>query len=131
MPRMAPRIELFDFPYRDPRSGKWVRALHRDTRGNRHRYAEWQLLGPAEVRDVDPNLMLHRFRATRQHFLRFVSAPRNRVPHGQGREGLLAELVRRLLCCNGCIDDFTRQVQRVECFAFPAQNVNPEGARAL
>ena len=26
---MAPRLELFAFRYRDPRTGKWVRARYR------------------------------------------------------------------------------------------------------
>ena len=53
---MAPRIELFNFRYRDPRTGKWIRARYR---AERHeiaaRYAEWEITGPAEVREVDPD----------------------------------------------------------------------------
>ena len=29
---MAPRLELFPFRYRDPRTGKWVRARYRAER---------------------------------------------------------------------------------------------------
>jgi len=52
---MAPRLELFPFRYRDPRSGKWVRAryvaeLHEITA----RYAEWEIIGPPEIREVNP-----------------------------------------------------------------------------
>jgi hypothetical protein len=40
--------------YRDPRTGKWVRARHVATREEiAERYTEWQILG-SEVRDVDP-----------------------------------------------------------------------------
>ena len=49
------RLELFPFRYRDPLTGKWVRARYR---AERHeiaaRYVEWEITGPAEVRDVDP-----------------------------------------------------------------------------
>ena len=52
---MAPRLELFPFRYRDPRTGKCVRARYY---AQRHeiaaRYSEWKITGPAEVRDVDP-----------------------------------------------------------------------------
>jgi hypothetical protein len=53
---MAPRIELFAFRYRDPVSRKWVRARYVATREEiGQRYAEWEILRPAEVRDVDPD----------------------------------------------------------------------------
>ena len=39
-----PRALNCSFRYRDPRTGKGVRA----------RYAEWEILGPAEIRDVEP-----------------------------------------------------------------------------
>ena len=55
MPRMAPRLELFAFRYRGARSSKWVRARYAATREEiAQRYAEWEILAPAEVRDVDP-----------------------------------------------------------------------------
>jgi len=38
-----------------PRTGKWVRARYVATREEiAARYAEWEILGPAEIRDVDP-----------------------------------------------------------------------------
>jgi len=52
---MAPRIELFAFRYRDGLTGKWIRARYVATReeiGKRH--DEWKILGPAEIRDIDP-----------------------------------------------------------------------------
>jgi len=52
---MAPRIELFPFRYRDPRTRKWIRARYV---AERHeiaaRYAEWEITGPAEIREVNP-----------------------------------------------------------------------------
>ena len=52
-----PRLELFPFRYRDPRTGRWVRARYV---AERHEIAErhpegWEIIGPAEVRNVDPN----------------------------------------------------------------------------
>lgn len=53
---MAPRLELFAFRYRDPRTGKWVRARYRADRDEiAARYAEWEIIGTAEVRDVEPD----------------------------------------------------------------------------
>jgi hypothetical protein len=50
-----PRLELFPFRYRDLVTGKWVRARYR---AERHeialRHAEYEITGPAEIRDVDP-----------------------------------------------------------------------------
>ena len=52
---MAPRLELFPFRYRDPATGKWVRARYRaepDEIARRH--ARFEITGPPEIRDVDP-----------------------------------------------------------------------------
>ena len=52
---MAPRIELYPFRYRDPRTRKWICARYvvpREEIAERH--AEWEIIGPAEIRDVDP-----------------------------------------------------------------------------
>ena len=50
-----PRLELFPFRYRDPRTGRWIRARYV---AERHeiaaRYAELEIIGPAEIRDIDP-----------------------------------------------------------------------------
>ena len=44
------------FRYRDPLTGKWVKARYV---AERHeiaaRYAEWEIIGSPEIRDVDPN----------------------------------------------------------------------------
>jgi len=51
---MAPRLELFAFRYRDPRTGKWTRARYRADRDEiAARYAEWEIIEPAEIRNVD------------------------------------------------------------------------------
>ena len=44
-------MELFPFRFRDPLTGKWVRAQYV---AERHeiaaRYAEWEIIGPPEIR---------------------------------------------------------------------------------
>jgi hypothetical protein len=49
--RALPRIELFAFRFRDPLTGKWVRARYV---AERHeiaaRYAVWEITGPPEMR---------------------------------------------------------------------------------
>jgi hypothetical protein len=53
---MAPRLELFPFRFRDPITGKWVRARYRAQRDEiAARYTEWEIISEAEIRDVDPN----------------------------------------------------------------------------
>jgi hypothetical protein len=50
------RLELFPFRYREPLTGKWVRARYRAERQEiTRRYTEWEITGPAEIRDVDPD----------------------------------------------------------------------------
>jgi len=50
---MAPRLELFPFRYRDPRTGKWLRARYvAELHEIKARYAEWEITGPAEIREV-------------------------------------------------------------------------------
>lgn len=53
---MAPRLELFPFRYRDPRSGKWIRARYV---AERHeiaaRHTEYEIIGPPEIRNVNPD----------------------------------------------------------------------------
>jgi len=50
------RLELFPLRYRDPLTGKWVRARYV---AERHviaeRYAEFEIIGLLEIRDVDPD----------------------------------------------------------------------------
>ena len=50
-----PRLELFAFRYRDPRTRKWIRARYVATREEiAQRHAAWEIVGLAEIRDVDP-----------------------------------------------------------------------------
>jgi hypothetical protein len=53
---MPPRLELFAFRYRDARTGKWSRARYVATRDEiAARHATREIVGPAEIRDVDPD----------------------------------------------------------------------------
>ena len=48
---MYDELEVFPFRYRDPRTGKWVRARYLVTPDEiATRYAEWELTGPGEIR---------------------------------------------------------------------------------
>ncbi len=51
-----PRLELFPFRHRDAVTGKWVKARYLAERQEiAARYAEWEIIGPPEIRDVDPH----------------------------------------------------------------------------
>ena len=51
-----PRPELLPFRYRDPRTGKWIRARYvAELHEIAARYAEFEIAGPPEIRDVDPD----------------------------------------------------------------------------
>ena len=51
-----PRVELFAFHYRDPRTGRWIRARYRAERHEiASRHAEFEIIGAPEIRDVDPD----------------------------------------------------------------------------
>ncbi len=73
---MAPRLELFAFRYRDARTGKWIRARYR---AERHeiaaRYVEWEIIGPPEIRDVDPEA---RYFNPHQPFMQMMNAEMRR-----------------------------------------------------
>jgi hypothetical protein len=48
------RLELFLFRYRDARTGKWTLARYRaERREIEARYAEFQIVGPPEIREID------------------------------------------------------------------------------
>src|SRR6185369_15895542 len=50
---MAPRLELFPFRYRDPRTGKWIRARYvAELHEIKQRYIEWEIIGPPEIREI-------------------------------------------------------------------------------
>jgi hypothetical protein len=47
--------ELYPFRFRDPRTGKWVRARYVATLAElASRYREWEIIGPAEIRGDAP-----------------------------------------------------------------------------
>jgi hypothetical protein len=46
---------LFPFRYRDARTGKWVRARYKaEVHVIAERFAEWEIIGPAEQREANP-----------------------------------------------------------------------------
>ena len=48
-------IELYPFRFRDPRTGKWVRARYVATLAElKSRYREWEIIGPPETRGDAP-----------------------------------------------------------------------------
>lgn len=50
------RLELFRFRYRNPLTGKWVKARYRaERREIAERHAEFELVGEPEIRNVDPD----------------------------------------------------------------------------
>ena len=54
---MAP-VEHYPFRFRDPRTGKWVRARYVATRSElESRYREWEILGPPDIRGDEPAQM--------------------------------------------------------------------------
>ena len=49
-----PRLELFPLRYRDPFSGKWVRARYRASREDiAAQHGEFEITGAPEIREVD------------------------------------------------------------------------------
>jgi hypothetical protein len=87
---MAPRLELFPFRYRNPRTGKWVRARYVAERHEiAERFTEFEILGPAEVRDVDTDaraFTLHRILMARSH-LPAGEPPQNEPPQPEQEPG--------------------------------------------
>jgi hypothetical protein len=50
-----PTLVLYPFRFRDPLTGKWIRARHKlQVPELQRRYAEWEIAGPAEIRHVTP-----------------------------------------------------------------------------
>jgi hypothetical protein len=49
----VPRLVLYPFRLRDPLTGKWIRARHKlQMPALQRRYAEWEITGAPEIRDV-------------------------------------------------------------------------------
>lgn len=48
-------LQLFPFRYRDALTGRWIHARYKTTREQLAlRETEWEITGPAEVREVPP-----------------------------------------------------------------------------
>lgn len=65
------RLDLFPFRYRDPRTGKWIVARYvAEPSEIAARFAEWEITGQTEIRDVDVGARAsspHHNLATRSH----------------------------------------------------------------
>jgi len=99
-PCMAHR--LFPFRFRDPVTGKWVRARYKATRDEiAQRHAQWEIAGPAEVRDGGAAMFRPHYRIlAHAEMLRLTEAPP--VLHPQratppALDALEADLVRLFL----------------------------------
>ncbi len=96
---MVPRLELFPFRYRDPRSGKWIRARYvAELQEIKQRYVEWEIIGPPEIRGVDPNTRYFapNFNATMKAELRrFRERPPELQPVVDALEAFLVQLFLR------------------------------------
>ena len=58
----VPTIELFPFRFRDLLTGKWVRARYlAELPEIQQRYAEWELIGPPEVRQIPDDARVDQF----------------------------------------------------------------------
>jgi len=69
-------VELYAFRFRDPRTGRWVRARYRATLAAiKARYREWEIDGPAELRADEPVQMFQ------PHLPRLADQPLELQPH--------------------------------------------------
>jgi hypothetical protein len=69
-------IELYAFRFRDPRTGKWIRARYVATLAElAARYREWEIIGPPEIRGDVPVQM---FQPVPRHV---AEAPLELQPH--------------------------------------------------
>jgi len=56
----VPTLVLYPFRFRDPLTGKWVRARHKlQVPAMQRRYAEWEIIGAPEIRHVTPGPIEH------------------------------------------------------------------------
>jgi hypothetical protein len=52
---LVPTLELYPFRFRDPLTGKWVRARHKlQVPELQRHYSEWEVTGAPEIRHVAP-----------------------------------------------------------------------------
>jgi hypothetical protein len=53
-------LVLYPFRFRDRITGKWVRARHKlQVPALQRQYAEWEITGPPEIRDLTPGSIEH------------------------------------------------------------------------
>ena len=92
------RPELYPFRFRDPVTGKWVRARYRATvQDIAARYATWEITGPVS-RPASPSTGFDPFRALVAHaeWARLTEpAPRFETRLDDALEGMLVELFLR------------------------------------
>jgi hypothetical protein len=98
------RLELYPFRYRDPATGRWVRARYRATQQEiARRHAEYEITGPPEIREIgegtryfNPHFKL----MTNTELRRFSELPPELQPHlatPPGIDAVEASLVRLFL----------------------------------
>ena len=98
------RLELYPFRYRDPATGKWVRARYRATQQEiTRRHAEYEITGPPEIREIgegaryfNPHFKL----MTNTELRRYSERPPELQPHlatPPGIDAVEASLVRLFL----------------------------------
>jgi hypothetical protein len=99
-----PRLYLYPFRYRDPLTGKWVKARYVAERHEINaRHAEWETIGPPEVRNVNPDARYFTPRKVVPHadLMRMDELPPEMQPHLKeppamdGTEAFLVELFLR------------------------------------
>jgi hypothetical protein len=78
---MAP-LFLYPFRYRDPLTGKWVRARYVAERHEiAERYAEWEITGPAEIRTTGGGSFNPFRTVTHAELIRLEEPPLQINPH--------------------------------------------------
>ena len=91
---LMPPLELHPFRYRDSRTGTWVRARYKATVEEiARRYAEWEIVGPVEIRGDEPAKMFNPASKLIPHaeLMRIEEPPPEMQPD-------LADAERLLLC---------------------------------
>ncbi len=93
---VAPPL-LYPFRFRDPLTGKWVRARYKASRSDlEKRYAEWEITGPGEMRhDVGGSFNPHRKLIAHDELKRVSEPPLELHPNLDGAELSLVRLFLR------------------------------------
>jgi len=74
---------LYPFRFRDPLTGKWVRARYKASRSDlEQRYREWELTGPSEMREcIGGSFNPHRKLIAHDELKRIAEPPLQFHPH--------------------------------------------------